>query len=72
MRATCIELGSSTSVVASPLNGSAIKDFAIPNTVSQSWYLGRAVHLARKAKTSYVRAIVGFVTPHLMKLTEAV
>ncbi|CZR69976.1 probable N-methylhydantoinase A/acetone carboxylase, beta subunit [Phialocephala subalpina] len=57
LRATCIELGLKTSVVARPLPGSVIKDFVVPNTVSQSWYLGRAVHLARRTKTSYVKAI---------------
>jgi DUF917 family protein len=58
LRATCIELGLKTSVVARPLPGSVIKEFVVPNTVSQSWYLGRAVHMARKSKTSFVEAIV--------------
>ncbi|KAE8441773.1 hypothetical protein EG329_004331 [Mollisiaceae sp. DMI_Dod_QoI] len=57
LRATCIELGLKTSVVARPLQGAVIKDFVVPNTISQSWYLGRAVHLARRNKTSYVKAI---------------
>ncbi|PQE11492.1 Hydantoinase oxoprolinase protein [Rutstroemia sp. NJR-2017a BBW] len=57
LRATCIELGLKTSVVGRPLRGSVIKEFAVPNTVSQSWYLGRAVHMARKSKTNFVDAI---------------
>ncbi|KUJ07642.1 DUF917-domain-containing protein [Mollisia scopiformis] len=57
LRATCIELGLKTSIVARPLPGSVIKNFVVPHTVSQSWYLGRAVHLARRTKTSYVKAI---------------
>jgi DUF917 family protein len=58
LRATCIELGLKTSIAARPLTGSVIKEFVVPNTVSQSWYLGRAVHMARKSKTSFVKAIV--------------
>ncbi|KAI1926920.1 hypothetical protein LOZ64_000052 [Ophidiomyces ophidiicola] len=57
LRATCIELGLKTAVSARPLPGSAIKEYAIPNTVSQSWYLGRAVHMARRAKTDVTEAI---------------
>lgn len=58
MRSTCIELGLSTSAVAAPLKGSAIKNFAIPNTISQAWYLGRAVHLARQEHANVTDAIV--------------
>lgn len=58
LRATCIELGLKTSIVARPLRGSVIKEFVIPNTISQAWYLGRAVHLARRTKQTYVEAIV--------------
>ncbi|PVH77600.1 DUF917-domain-containing protein [Cadophora sp. DSE1049] len=57
LRATCIELGLKTSIVACPLPGSVIRQFAIPNTISQTWYLGRAVKMARKSKTSFVDAI---------------
>jgi len=57
LRGTCVELGLSTSVVGRPLPGSTIKEFVIPNTISQSWYLGRAVQMARKSKTSFVKAI---------------
>jgi DUF917 family protein len=64
LRATCIELGLKTSVVARPLSGAVIKEYVIPNTISQAWYLGRAVHLARKAKTSFTKAIVSWVLLH--------
>jgi DUF917 family protein len=57
LRTTCIELGLMTSVVARPLTGKVIKEFVIPNTVSQSWYLGRAEHMARKFKTDFIKAI---------------
>lgn len=58
LRATCIELGLKKSVVARPLTGSVIKEYSIPNTISQSWFLGRAVHLARRSKTGFADAIV--------------
>lgn len=58
LRTTAVELGLSCAVCARPLPGKVIKELAIPNTVSQAWYLGRAVHAARKNKTSYVDAIV--------------
>ena len=58
LRTTCIELGNSAAVVATPLRGAAIKQYAVPNTVSQSWYLGRAVHFARRAKADLIRSIV--------------
>ncbi|RDW71631.1 hypothetical protein BP6252_08194 [Coleophoma cylindrospora] len=57
LRTTSIDLGLTTAVVACPLPGSAVKQLAIPNTVSQAWYLGRAIHMARKAKTSIMKAI---------------
>jgi hypothetical protein len=68
LRATCIELGRKTSIVACHLPGSVIKDFVVPNTLSQSWYLGRAVHMARKAKSSFVDAIVCFMLYHWLLL----
>ncbi|KAG9232628.1 hypothetical protein BJ875DRAFT_466290 [Amylocarpus encephaloides] len=57
LRATCIELGLFTAVVGRPLSGAVIKEYVIPNTISQAWYLGRAIHVARKAKTSFTGAI---------------
>lgn len=73
LRTTSIELGLTTAVAACPLPGSAIKGLAIPNTVSQAWYLGRAIYMARKAKTSIVKAIVGsFDISYLAKQTDAI
>ncbi|KAK9776187.1 putative Hydantoinase A/oxoprolinase domain-containing protein [Seiridium cardinale] len=57
LRTTAIELGLGCAVCANPLPGSAIKSHGIPNTVSLAWYLGRAVHLARRKKINYLDAI---------------
>lgn len=45
-------------VSCAPLSGKAIKQYAIPNTVSQAWYIGRAVHKAHKSKENLIDAIV--------------
>lgn len=58
IRTTAVELGLTCASSTNPLPGSAIKAHGIPNTLSQAWYLGRAVHLARRNKASYVDAIV--------------
>lgn len=58
MRTAAVELGLSCASGTSPLPGSVIKEYGVPNTLSQAWYLGRAVHLARRRKASYVDAIV--------------
>ncbi|KAM0335218.1 hypothetical protein ACHAQA_000260 [Verticillium albo-atrum] len=57
LRTAAIELGLGCAVAASPLPGSAIKAHGVPNTLSQAWYLGRAVHIARRNKTSFIDAI---------------
>ncbi|EEY16955.1 hydantoinase [Verticillium alfalfae VaMs.102] len=57
LRTAAIELGLGCAVAARPLPGSAIKAHGVPNTLSQAWYLGRAVHLARRNKTSFIDAI---------------
>ena len=57
LRTTCVELGLKAAVAATPLTGDVIKRYVIPNTVSQSWYLGRAVHLARKTKADLIESI---------------
>jgi DUF917 family protein len=44
-------------VAGRPLTGDVIRDFSVPNTVSQSWFLGRAVHLARQTKVDFIAAI---------------
>ncbi|EXJ73955.1 uncharacterized protein A1O5_02249 [Cladophialophora psammophila CBS 110553] len=61
-RQTCIEMGNSTAAAGRPLSGKVIKDYAVPNTVSQAWYLGRAVHLARESKIDFIEAISS-ITP---------
>ncbi|PHH59956.1 hypothetical protein CDD81_2355 [Ophiocordyceps australis] len=57
MRASAIELGLACASSSNPLTGAIVKAYGVPNTLSQAWYLGRAVHLARRNKTSYVDAI---------------
>ncbi|KAK2612619.1 hypothetical protein QQS21_001391 [Conoideocrella luteorostrata] len=56
-RTAAIELGLSCASSTNPISGKTAKSMAIHNTVSQSWYLGRAVHQARRTKTSYTDAI---------------
>lgn len=62
LRTTCVELGNAVAVASTPLIGQAIKKLAIPNTVSQAWYLGRAVHLARKTRIDPIEAIANTTT----------
>ncbi|KAJ9610458.1 hypothetical protein H2200_005235 [Cladophialophora chaetospira] len=62
IRQTCVELGNSAGAAGRPLSGEVIKKYAIPNTVSQAWYLGRAVHLARQSKIDFIDAIAS-ITP---------
>ncbi|KAL6699660.1 hypothetical protein J3F84DRAFT_189134 [Trichoderma pleuroticola] len=57
LRTTAIELGLSCAACSTPLSGSIVKQYGIPNTLSQTWYLGRAIHQARRRKTSYIDAI---------------
>ncbi|KAK5996884.1 Putative D-/L-hydantoinase subunit A-like protein [Cladobotryum mycophilum] len=57
LRTAAIELGLGCAACSVPLPGSVVKQYAIPNTISQAWYLGRAVHQARRHKTSYIDAI---------------
>ncbi|KAG6358264.1 hypothetical protein INS49_014148 [Diaporthe citri] len=57
LRTAAIELGLGCAVCARPLPGSAVKSHGVPNTVSQAWYLGRAVHMARRRKSDYIDAI---------------
>ncbi|KAL7914076.1 hypothetical protein GGI35DRAFT_475910 [Trichoderma velutinum] len=57
LRTTAIELGLSCAACSTPLSGSVVKQYGIPNTLSQTWYLGRAIHQARRRKTSYIDAI---------------
>ncbi|KIX01624.1 uncharacterized protein Z518_09350 [Rhinocladiella mackenziei CBS 650.93] len=62
VRNTCIELGNATAVAARPLTGDIIQKYSVPNTISQAWYLGRAVLLARQSKLDFIEAIAS-VTP---------
>lgn len=62
IRTACIELGNASGTASAPFSGAIIKKYAIPNTVSQAWYLGRAIHLARQTKIDFIDAI-GDVTP---------
>lgn len=47
LRAALSELGSLAGVAVAPASGAEYKRWAIRNTLSQSWRIGRAVHLAR-------------------------
>ncbi|KAJ5980235.1 hypothetical protein N7481_007533 [Penicillium waksmanii] len=58
LRTQCVDLGLMAAVSCTPLSGRAIKQYAIPNTVSQAWYIGRAVHKAQKSKENLIDAIV--------------
>ncbi|ETN37001.1 uncharacterized protein HMPREF1541_07989 [Cyphellophora europaea CBS 101466] len=62
IRTACIELGNATAAAGAPFKGSIIKKYAVPNTVSQAWFLGRAVHMARQTKVDFIKAI-GSETP---------
>ncbi|WVR06716.1 hypothetical protein IAU60_003748 [Kwoniella sp. DSM 27419] len=48
LRAACMEMGTSASVVARPLTKAQCEQALIRNTVSQSWRIGRTVALANK------------------------
>ncbi|KIW19671.1 hypothetical protein PV08_00245 [Exophiala spinifera] len=62
IRTTCVELGNSTGTAGRPLEGKVIKKYTVTNTISQAWYLGRAVHLARQTKLDFIEAIAS-ITP---------
>lgn len=62
IRTACIELGNATGAAAAPFTVEQIKKYGVPNTVSQAWYLGKAVHIARQTKVDFIEAIGG-VTP---------
>ncbi|OJJ65858.1 hypothetical protein ASPBRDRAFT_139274 [Aspergillus brasiliensis CBS 101740] len=59
LRCQCVNLGISTAVAAVPLTFDIVKKYCIPNTVSQAWYLGRAIHRARRSKADIINAIFG-------------
>ncbi|KAL4874959.1 hypothetical protein BJY04DRAFT_172168 [Aspergillus karnatakaensis] len=66
LRTTAIELGLACAVCANPLPGSAIKAHGVPNTISQAWYLGRAVHMAQRQKINLVDAIFSVCAGRLL------
>lgn len=57
-----MDLGLMTAVSGTPLTCDVMKKYCIPNTVSQAWYIGRAIHRARRSKTDIVKAIVRLST----------
>ncbi|PFH56126.1 hypothetical protein XA68_17027 [Ophiocordyceps unilateralis] len=57
IRTASVEMGLSCASSPNPLPASAVKAHGVPNTISQAWYLGRAVHMARRSKANYVDAI---------------
>lgn len=59
IRTACIELGLATGAAGAPFSGAIIKKYAVPNTVSQAWFLGRAIHMARQNKVDFIQAIAG-------------
>ena len=63
LRSQCVDLGLKIAVAPAPLTGDVIKQYAIPNTVSQAWYIGRAIHRARKSKSNFIDAIVSVPYP---------
>ncbi|KAL5356246.1 hypothetical protein BJX96DRAFT_186202 [Aspergillus floccosus] len=57
MRVLCEDLGSQAGVSSAPFSGDVIKKYTVPNTISQSWYIGRAIHFARQSKKDLIQAI---------------
>ncbi|KAE8154823.1 hypothetical protein BDV25DRAFT_170974 [Aspergillus avenaceus] len=66
LRTAAIELGLNCAVCANPLPGTAVKSHGIPNTLSLAWYLGRAIHLARRQKRSYIDSILDVCSGKLL------
>ncbi|KJK62297.1 Protein of unknown function DUF917 [Aspergillus parasiticus SU-1] len=56
-RSQCVDLGNRVALSTAPLTGAETKEYVIPNTISQAWYIGRAVYRARRSKTDMVQAI---------------
>lgn len=48
LRAACMEMGSLTGAAKRPLTVEECRRFAVKNTVSLAWRIGRAVDFARK------------------------
>ncbi|RMZ47798.1 hypothetical protein AFCA_000536 [Aspergillus flavus] len=56
-RSQCVDLGNRVALSTAPLTGAQTKKYIIPNTISQAWYIGRAVYRARRSKTDMIQAI---------------
>ncbi|OGM44413.1 hydantoinase/oxoprolinase [Aspergillus bombycis] len=56
-RSQCVDLGNKVALSTAPLTGAETKKYIIPNTISQAWYIGRAVYRARQSKTDMIQAI---------------
>ncbi|KAB8220656.1 hypothetical protein BDV33DRAFT_230821 [Aspergillus novoparasiticus] len=56
-RSQCVDLGNRVALSTAPLTGAETKKYIIPNTISQAWYIGRAVYRARRSKTNMIQAI---------------
>lgn len=61
LRSLCVDLGLSAAISPAPLSGKVIKEYAVPNTLSQAWYIGRAIHMARRTKADVIDAIVSYI-----------
>lgn len=72
LRTAAIELGLGCAVCANPLPGSVIKSHGVPNTLSLAWYIGRAVHNARRKKINYVDAIFNVCAGKLLFIGKIV
>ncbi|GES60485.1 hydantoinase/oxoprolinase [Aspergillus terreus] len=57
IRVLCEDLGSQAGASSAPFSGDVIKQYTVPNTISQSWYIGRAIHSARQSKKDLIQAI---------------
>lgn len=56
-RTVCAELGMWTAF-AHNLTGPVLRDYCTHNIISETWYIGRAMHIAWQKKTDVVEAIV--------------
>ncbi|KAB8260878.1 hypothetical protein BDV32DRAFT_158568 [Aspergillus pseudonomiae] len=56
-RSQCVDLGNKVALSTAPLTGAETKKYIIPNTISQAWYIGRAVYRARQSKADMIEAI---------------
>lgn len=62
LRCICIELGLSCALAFS-FSAENVKKYSCHQTVSQCWYIGRAIALARQQKKDIVQSLVRTVVP---------